>query len=88
MPHIIIETSKNILSKEALKIGQEIQQIMKIKISQVGALFLDQPPTKVHSQNRKDFDQEHYFLLKIPFRFISSVTHIFGLNSVQGLYSS
>jgi len=28
MPHIIIETSKNILAKEALKIGQEIQQIM------------------------------------------------------------
>jgi 5-carboxymethyl-2-hydroxymuconate isomerase len=28
MPHIIIETSKNILTKEALKIGQEIQQIM------------------------------------------------------------
>ena len=28
MPHIIIESSKNILAKEALKIGQEIQQIM------------------------------------------------------------
>ena len=28
MPHIIIETSKNILAKEALKIGKEIQQIM------------------------------------------------------------
>jgi len=28
MPHIIIETSKNILAKEALKIGQEVQQIM------------------------------------------------------------
>jgi len=29
MPHIIIETSKNILARESLKIGQEIQQIMK-----------------------------------------------------------
>jgi 5-carboxymethyl-2-hydroxymuconate isomerase len=29
MPHIIIETSKNILASESLKIGQEIQQIMK-----------------------------------------------------------
>lgn len=29
MPHIIIETSKNILANESLKIGQEIQQIMK-----------------------------------------------------------
>ena len=28
MPHIIIETSKNILTQESLKIGQEIQQIM------------------------------------------------------------
>ena len=28
MPHIIIETSKNILAKEAIKIGKEIQQIM------------------------------------------------------------
>ena len=28
MPHIIIETSKNIFSKDSLKIGQEIQQIM------------------------------------------------------------
>jgi hypothetical protein len=25
MPHIIIETSKNILASESLKIGQEIQ---------------------------------------------------------------
>ena len=29
MPHIIIETSKNILASESLKIGQEIQQIME-----------------------------------------------------------
>ena len=29
MPHIIIENSKNILASESLKIGQEIQQIMK-----------------------------------------------------------
>ena len=29
MPHIIIETSKNILASESLKVGQEIQQIMK-----------------------------------------------------------
>ena len=29
MPHIIIETSKNILASESFKIGQEIQQIMK-----------------------------------------------------------
>lgn len=28
MPHIIIETSKNISTQESLKIGQEIQQIM------------------------------------------------------------
>ena len=28
MPHIIIETSKNILAKEAVKIAKEIQQIM------------------------------------------------------------
>lgn len=28
MPHIIIEHSKNILEKESLKIGQEIQKIM------------------------------------------------------------
>ena len=28
MPHIIIETSKNILANESLKIGKEIQQIM------------------------------------------------------------
>jgi hypothetical protein len=26
MPHIIIETSKNISAQESLKIGQEIQQ--------------------------------------------------------------
>ena len=29
MPHIIIETTKNILASESLKIGQEIQQIME-----------------------------------------------------------
>ena len=29
MPHIIIETSKNILAKEAVKIAKEIQQIME-----------------------------------------------------------
>lgn len=28
MPHIIIETSKNISTQDSLKIGQEIQQIM------------------------------------------------------------